>query len=392
MSSRPPVLLFLPGITPIDSNNAVRVAEVIAASQSRQHPGTYSVKIESPDAGHRGASILGPDGESVLQVVEVDYRSRLAETPLAKAADGWALLRSGRFALLGILRLIAAGRGPKTSRHRWFLLLGFAAVLMLIGAFIALAITAIAATGAFGWEVDWPEDDRKNVLLGAGLATSGGALYWIRTKLLDGSKQIRELVRYLERGREAASVALELDAQIDRLLDETTPPPAIHVLAYSFGSIVTLDALFSRIPIRPSGHRAAVAITSVVTVGSPIDFVRQFYPAYFTARTVRRPDLRWINLFLPEDILGSNLLDNDDHSGFETPPRKGVFEIENVRCGRSIAVGAERSSLRSLLSLEGFRVHGEYWDEAHRANLLEPVIDLWIVPSSTDATKERDVG
>jgi hypothetical protein len=390
MTSPPPVLLFVPGFTPIDGNNATRIAQVIASSQSRQRAGSYSVKLDSGDAGsERVASIVDSNGDVVLTVIEVDYRPRLAEVPSGQGARSWALLRSGRFALLGIIRLLAARQRSKTGRHRWFLLAGFMLVLLMIGAFALLALAALAAAGVD--RLRWFAPPESNQLAwGAGLASAAGVLYWLRTRVLEGGQRVRELVRYLERDREAASVALALDVEIDRVLDRHPSPPAIHILAYSFGSIVALDALFPRVPRRAKGgDRVGTAVTSLVTVGCPVDFVRQFYPTYLEGRTPRRADLPWTNVFLPEDLLGSNFLDDDDHSGFESPPAgDDVFAIAGVRPSRSLAVGRERLTLKSLLSLEGVRIHGEYWDQAHRANLLEPVIDTW-VPSDRPADGAR---
>lgn len=390
MTSPSPVLLFVPGLTPIDGNNATRIAQVIASSQSRQRPGSYGVRLDSGDAGaERGASIVDPAGDVVLTVIEVDYRTRLGEVPAGKDARGWALLRAGRFALLGIIRLLAARRHSKTGRHRWFLLIGFLLVLLMIGAFALLVLTALAVAGVD--ELRWfAPPDSNQLAWGAGLASAAGLLYWLRARVLEGGRRVRELVRYLERDREAASVAQALDDEIDRVLDRSPSPPAIHILAYSFGSIVALDALFPRVPRRAQGDdRAAAALASLVTVGCPVDFVRQFYPDYPEGRASRRADLPWTNLFLPEDLLGSNFLDDDDHSGFASPPAgAGVLTIAGVRPSRSIAVGRERLTLKSLLSLEGFRTHGDYWDQAHRANLLEPVIDTWL-PSDRAADGAR---
>jgi hypothetical protein len=389
MTKSPPVLLFVPGVTPIEGNNATRIAEVIASSQSVQHAGTYSIKLgssEPGDASRASASILGPDGEVVLRVIDVDYRMRLAETPYGKDAHGWTLLRSGRFALLGILRLLAAGRRSKTGRHRWFLLMGFALVLLLIGAFAGLAFTALAALGVVQIDrVDAWMEELNHVAVGAGLTSAAGALYWLRARIILGGQRVREIVRYLERNQEARSVALELDREIDRLLEESPPPSAIHILAYSFGSIVTLDALFPRdVGLRTGPDRIAASITSLVTVGCPVDFVRQFYPRYLEKRIARCAGLPWTNLFLPEDILASNFLDDDDHSGFESPPvGDRAAGLASVHPLRSVAVGLERLSLTSLLSLDGFRIHGGYWDQPNRANLLGPVIDSWLPPPAS---------
>jgi hypothetical protein len=393
MTKAPPVLLFVPGVFPIDGNNATRIAEVIASSQSVQRAGTYSIKLGSGEPGRASmASIIDPGGEVALKVIDVDYRMRLAETPYGKDSRGWTLLRSGRFALLGILRLLSARRRSKSGRHRWFLLMGFALELLLIGAFACLAIAALAALGVIeiaNVNARMEAVDRwmkaNQLMLGAGLTSTAGALYWLRARIIQGGQRVREIVRYLERDREAASVALELDREIDRLLEESPPPSAIHILAYSFGSIVALDALFPRdLGLRTGPDRIAAAITSLVTVGSPVDFVRQFYPHYLEGRMARAAGLPWTNLFLPEDILGSNFLDDDDHSGYESPPTGDrASGLASVHPTRSVAVGRERLGLKSLLSLEGVRIHGEYWDQAHRAHLLGPVIDSWLPPPAS---------
>lgn len=393
----PPVLLYVPGLTRSESNNAARVAQLIASTLSRRHPGTYSVKADSVDGAPAALSVLGPQDDVILRVVEVDYRPRLADSPGLRDGAGWSLLRAARFALLGLLRLVGARRASKTGRHRWFLFLGFLLVLALLGVFAACIIAALAAFG-----VDQLRPIAKlapiatlietaPVETGAGLGVVTAGLVWLRGKVLAEGQRTAEVVRYLERDREGASVALALDVAIDQVLDASPAPPAIHILAYSFGSIVTLDALFCRLPARSAGtDRIADAVTSLVTVGAPVDFVRQFYPSYFAERAARRAQLAWTNLFLPDDLLGSNFLDDDDHSGFDAPPpKKDVFAIGGVGPARSLAVGTSRLTLRSLLSLEGFRVHGEYWDDAHRANLLEPVIEGWLGGAHVFAVRAR---
>jgi len=88
-----------------------------------------------------------------------------------------------------------------------------------------------------------------------------------------------------------------------------------------------------------------------------------------------------------KDLLGSNFLDDDDHSELHSdcPPHLAdrAFCIAGVRPLQSLAVGRERLPLTSLLNPEGLLVHDKYWDEAHRANLLEPVIDLWLPPPAS---------
>src|SRR5688572_6457617 len=117
----PPVLVYVPGLSRELGGTAAELATVIASSQSRQKAGTYSVKLDSVEGSLTSTvSIIAPDGSVGLRLVEADYRPRLAEKPETTRGNGFALLHSGRFALLGLLRLFGARRHSKTGRHRWF--------------------------------------------------------------------------------------------------------------------------------------------------------------------------------------------------------------------------------------------------------------------------------
>lgn len=85
----------------------------------------------------------------------------------------------------------------------------------------------------------------------------------------------------------------------------------IHVIGYSFGSIVALDALFPHNKPGPRFDR----IDTLVTIGCPFDFIRTYWPDYFKGRKRREgTPRRWINIYARADVLGSNFRDEQTHS------------------------------------------------------------------------------
>lgn len=83
----------------------------------------------------------------------------------------------------------------------------------------------------------------------------------------------------------------------------------IHVLAYSFGSVVALDALF---PILREPTTRFNKIDTLVTIGCPLDTIRLFWPQYFRERRkLRDVPKRWLNIYSRVDVLSSNFNNRD---------------------------------------------------------------------------------
>lgn len=147
----------------------------------------------------------------------------------------------------------------------------------------------------------------------------------------------------------------------------------IDIVGYSLGSIVAINQLFpAGAPI--SETHALRSVNSLVTIGSPFDLIRLLLPDYFKERhAVPGLPKTWLNVFAPDDILGSNFR-ND---GEAAQPEPGVI-------GRMLSSEAPPATTpvpdnvpylpggvpgRGRL-FGGFRVHGSYWGEGtqiHRA-------------------------
>ncbi len=86
----------------------------------------------------------------------------------------------------------------------------------------------------------------------------------------------------------------------------------VDVIAYSFGSVITLDALF---PFAGHSSVPCSKVDTLFTIGCPFDVIRTYWANYFDDRHPdEMPKTRWMNVYSPKDILGSNFR-NDDKPG-----------------------------------------------------------------------------
>ncbi|MBI5483632.1 MAG: hypothetical protein HY888_04110 [Deltaproteobacteria bacterium] len=137
---------------------------------------------------------------------------------------------------------------------------------------------------------------------------------------------------------------------------------AIHILAYSFGSVVTLDTLFPKGGERTGRHFQA--ITSLVTIGCPFDVIRFYYPSYFAGRyPVIGASTRWLNVFSPADVLGSNFRDDEE----DLPAEIHIGQASSARKPENFsyvdAVSPDKFTFLTSFLLLGLRAHGMYWEK-----------------------------
>ena len=179
---------------------------------------------------------------------------------------------------------------------------------------------------------------------------------------------------YLGLGERRNAIIGRLEALVDELLrrsEEERKKPAgnpyrhVHLMAFSFGSVIALDALFppGRKPERPFG-----AIHTLITIGCPFDFVRMLWGSYFDVRREYIEDQPkcWLNVFSPVDALASNFR-NDQEVG----EANINIRAEAATTGSDVPVpanvpfseGFDLSQLSwwSTLSLVGLRAHSMYW-------------------------------
>jgi hypothetical protein len=371
-----PVLIYAPGLGRYPENTADSVADVLARILDRlDTTATFGTTSDPDIAAPRGLRVAktivdGADAP-VLQLFELDYRPAL-EPPGTVAGPSVVpgLLRAIAYASLAGFKWWAALRRPaKGARTKVQLGIGllatgaliFAALVAIYSALVALGVD-LPLTGVFG------EDAAPWVF---GISLLGLVITWtaLRKKILGLAGISEKLIRFVRNEDTAGdSTSVVMDEAIDGLRQNGWKGP-IHLLGYSFGSLVLYEAMFPRTTSRRD-NAPATEVSSLVTIGCPLDIVRLYQPDYPAGRDERRPQLRWTNVFNEADIFASNLSDNDDTSaGPGEAARVGMTTPECVRY-----LDEKLSWFRVFAS---GKIHAGYWGAPSRANCFEAVAAIW---------------
>jgi hypothetical protein len=212
-----------------------------------------------------------------------------------------------------------------------------------------------------------------------------GSLGLFRTKglrdLLDTvTSEIAAAGTYLSTGQRMKTVQGRLADLLARILEVEPKYDRVHVVAFSFGSLVAIDSMFPK----QSAERQWERVDSLVTIGCPFDFIRTYWPDYFGTRegVVDKPRV-WLNVFAPADILGSDFKDAtyEFRSGKpKTTTDVGVqLRDGNMRVPEVISYGDPRTltdlGVWAQLTLCGFKAHLSYWEDAdNAASCISPIV------------------
>jgi hypothetical protein len=159
-------------------------------------------------------------------------------------------------------------------------------------------------------------------------------------------------------------------------LAETERYETVRVLAYSFGCVVAIDALYPR---EGDAERSFDDVSCLATIGAPYDFVRAVRRDWADGRHVRTTKpIRWLNFYSPVDLLGSNFR-SDSSDGDATTGIRAVDGATTIRPDENRAwdLGIAMN-LADLLQLYGFASHGMYWgtDDVDDRNVFAEVVPL----------------
>jgi hypothetical protein len=253
----------------------------------------------------------------------------------------------------------AVRRHSKSGLAKFQLLLGLVAMLVLAAALFVTLVGVFATVAVqLGWAdrlPAWAVDSAPWLALTGGLVSAGMLAAW-RSDLLRGAQRTQQLLRYFRDGAARASITAPVTAAVDRLR-ESGYTGDVHVLAYSFGTVVALDAYTSdgdTTDVIPDGVRGT---TSLVTVGCPYDFVSLYFPQHFSSQRVwpRDPPIPWDNVFIPSDVFGSNCREGDDAAAGRTTVMGWAVTNHPYR-------RRETLSFWSVLFLwAGLTKHNGYW-------------------------------
>jgi hypothetical protein len=363
----------------------------------------------------------GTGGErAVADVFRLDYREKL----LARFRQGLVITKCA-LALVGLMEMVrraiwpmVAPRHNVLSRAERFQSIYAIGMMLMVAAYLAMlvvgairivdttynrgSVRAAAASGTNGpvavaGRAGEADSAPLNGDGGAALAPAirnfskriEGVLSWIYTKsdlafvILVGfglfNRDRGQLTSFIRRASEEmlalvyylsfADRRAEITGLVEELLEALSEGEGRYsrkaMLTYSFGSIVALDVFCT-----PDETRARCLddVDTLVTIGSPYDFILTYWPNYFSKRNrAQRPPPTWINVYSPVDVLASQFCKTTDaREGGELledsygkdgklafPPTFEVAFRENFP--------GEQLSWGSAFLMLGMRAHSMYW-------------------------------
>jgi hypothetical protein len=170
------------------------------------------------------------------------------------------------------------------------------------------------------------------------------------------------VIDYLSLGERRQVIAGQLADLVEHIAEKGSYR-YIHMIAFSFGSVVAMDNLF---PFGENPGERFRLVHSLVTIGCPFDLIRQFWPSYFGKREAwpGTPD-RWLNVYSPVDILSSNFRNDRKQERAEiTVSIKDNGAEPPIPENLVYTHGIDPSQLSPLswVTLLGLRAHTMYWE------------------------------
>lgn len=163
---------------------------------------------------------------------------------------------------------------------------------------------------------------------------------------------------YLNFGERRQNIIGKLE-ELTECISEGNDSERISFYCYSFGSIIAADAIF---PFDgKTSYRIANSVKILVTIGSPIDFIKVYWPSYFNERKKANNKLKkWYNIYSMSDILSSNFRFDDK----ELEAKYGIAEdsILPTNIPYNILNSGGNSFISTALLL-GFKANQLYWDD-----------------------------
>jgi hypothetical protein len=206
-------------------------------------------------------------------------------------------------------------------------------------------------------------------------------------------------ITYLNQGSSRNNIKGQLVSLLEHVVEKRKDGNTyrkVHIMGYSFGSIVAIDAMFPDDYL----YNRPRAVNTLVTIGCPFDFIRTYWPTYFEQRVgFQGVPQQWLNIYAPTDVLGSNFLDEDKgdkRQGVELsvqrtsttpdpylgkPKHNKTFGKDEMsqqrqsdnRIGQRIARLIKQAYI--AVTLVGFKVHSRYWfDDPYAPDCFDIVV------------------
>ena len=186
------------------------------------------------------------------------------------------------------------------------LILGLAAVVVM-----SISLTILLATLVSGFVALIPNTSGLGVMRDWSLPFAAAVLALVaslpqswRSALTSSTDYMLAFFSYVAAGVQRDAAVGTLASFMTQLV-EGERYERIHIVAYSIGSVIALDAVFPTSPPIQVFRK----LDTLTTIGCPGDIIQTFWDDYFQERyNLAGVPRRWINIFIPSDLLASNFI------------------------------------------------------------------------------------
>lgn len=179
-----------------------------------------------------------------------------------------------------------------------------------------------------------------------------------KTIVTDLATEFASLDNYIQYGEQSQCILGNMDLLIEYIVEHESDSE-IHIHSYSFGTILAYDLLFpiGNVPSTNSKER----IKLLITIGSPYEFVKAYYPNFYDNRSLIMEDrIQWLNVYSISDAFATNFRKD----GVIGPSEFGILhsKLSPINLNYEIAP-VQKFSLFNFITLYHLKIHQHYWDK-----------------------------
>lgn len=179
-----------------------------------------------------------------------------------------------------------------------------------------------------------------------------------KTIVTNLATEFASLDNYIQYGEQSQCILGNMDLLIEYIVEHESDSE-IHIHSYSFGTILAYDLLFpiGNVPSTNSKER----IKLLITIGSPYEFVKAYYPNFYNNRSLIMEDrVQWINVYSISDAFATNFRKD----GVIGPSEFGILhsKLSPINLNYEIAP-VQKFSLFNFITLYHLKIHQHYWDK-----------------------------
>lgn len=329
------------------------------------------------------------DGErKVVDLYELDYRAILTKKyqddniPKKTIRLLWVLLPN----ILRFLKALSFSRKEKKTAEKLQFIFAAGILALSLVYFISLGLAAYQILPPYLKSADplvahaAPKDAPPPAPASAGptLPVAIVILFAIIELFYPGFKQGWNIIavdylaamEYLDPGTRKAVIGGQL-TDLLAYLAEKQEYRQIHLLSYSFGTLVALDTLF------PSGGQPGARFPKLhtfITIGCPFDIIRLFWPYYYNNRyALPETPQQWLNIYSRRDILASNFRNDyqEKEAEIELKFNPELNLLPRLPKNIPYRISSEPETITFLNSLNplNLKAHSSYWEHAFESEL-----------------------